>query len=164
MPTLDAAVSMVLASMQARFVGSAATPANWEINVGDELVAELDGFRDICCPGYGAVLVTGGAMEPDTSQRYTNSLYQRVTVALTVLRCAPTIGDDGRSPTAAQQAAYSSQLFDDVERMMRTVYDVAQYQWITPEDISEPQWAPVPPEGGCGGAAVTFEMAVISDC
>lgn len=163
MPSLDTATQAILASMQARFVTSAATPAVWQLNVGEEVVADLDAFTDTCCQGMGVVLITNGALEVGTV-RGGAGMYMRITVALTVLRCAPTVDDAGRSPTEAEHQAYTSQVLDDVERMLATVKDVAQYEWVTEDDISDPEWTAVPVEGGCGGAAVVFEVAVIGAC
>jgi hypothetical protein len=164
MTTLATAAEDILASMQGQFTTSTAVPANWKLVVGQELVADADFFTDQCCQGLGAVLITGGQLEVGTTQHIGGSLYTRMSVALTVFRCAPTIDDEGRAPTAAEELAFSRRVLDDIERMLRTVWDVAQYNWITEQDISDPEYAAVPVEGGCGGAVVTFEFAVIGDC
>ena len=164
MPSLDTAAGMVLAEMQNAFVTSTKTPETWQLTIGEEVAADLDAFLDFCCKGLGVVLVSGGGMEVGTSQQQDGTLYQRMTVAMMVFRCAPTIDDAGRSPTPAEHRAFTAMVLDDVERMMHAVWAVASFDWITEQDISDPEWQAIPVEGGCGGALVAFEMAVIGDC
>lgn len=164
MPSIATAVDMVHAAFQAAFVTSAWTPQQWAIVTGQEVAADLDAFNDACCKGYGATLVPTGGLEVGTSQQYGGSLYTKVTISLMVFRCAPTIGDDLRSPTEAEHLAFTHKVLDDAERMLGVVWAVAQFPWITEQDISDPVWNAMPVDGGCGGGVVTFEMAVIADC
>ena len=48
--------------------------------------------------------------------------------------------------------------------MLGAVKDISEYSWITEEDISDPEWSPIVVDGGCGGSAVVFTMAVIGAC
>lgn len=164
MPTLNTTAGMILASLQAAFVGSTAVPATWQVVVGSEVVADVDTYKDWCCPGMGVVLISAVDLEPGTSRLQGGSLYLRMTVSLLVFRCAPAIDDAGHAPTPAQHAAYASRVLDDTERLMRATWDISAYDWLTEEDFSDPQWAAIPVDGGCGGGGVTFEMAVIGDC
>lgn len=165
MPTIASAVASVHAAFQAAFITSAAVPATYQLLVGQEVVMDVDAFTDLCCSGLASTMVTGGRMEPGVVDTFDGGpLYSRIDIALTVLRCAPTIGDDLRSPTVAEHAAYANLVLDDMERMLNAAGAVAQLEWLSPGDMSNPEWAPIEAEGGCGGGAVLFTMAVIGDC
>lgn len=165
MPTIATAAEAVLSAAQALFSGASDEPAQWQLVTGLEMAADLDVYTDGTCAGLGFVIVTGGNLEIGTSQQYGGQLYSRLTVSVGVLRCAPTINDNLTSPTPAQHLAYSRQVLADVERLLQVAWSVAQFSWITEEDITpEPGWEPVETEGGSGGSMVTFEMAVIGDC
>lgn len=164
MPTLATAADMVLDAFKAAFATSPNTIKNWQLTVGDEAVQDIDAFTDQCCQGLGIVLIPTGTMEPGTSQKHGGSLYLTMTVHLIVLRCAPVMGDDLRSPTAAEHVTYTNRVLDDFERMMRAVWTISQFDWITEEDISDPEWDAIPVAGGCGGGTVMFRMAVIGEC
>jgi hypothetical protein len=164
MPTLASAASQVLAQLQASFVTSAAVPAQWQLIVGQEMAQDVDAFTDACCSGLGFALISNIALENGTQQLEDGSLYTRMTVVFGVLRCSPTIDDHLRSPMPAEHAAYAALVLDDAERILKAVWDVAGLPWVTEGDVSAPVWSAVPQEGGCGGGAATFEVAVIGDC
>jgi len=155
---------MVLTELQTAFLTSVKPPAIWQLTVGQEMAADIDAFQDAGCAGLGFVMIPEGALEPGTSQMRGGSKYMRQTIVIGVLRCAPTIGDDLRSPTSAEHSAYANLVLDDQERLYDTVLAVSDFGWITEEDISDPTWQAIPVEGGIGGGMITFEMAVISDC
>jgi len=163
MPTIATAVEMVLTAFQNAFVGSSQVPATFQVTVGQEVAADVDAFTDACCQGLAVLMVTEGGLEPGTI-RHDGGLYSKVTLDFLVFRCAPTIGDNLRTPTAAEHLAYSRIVLDDMQRMMRGAKAVHDFAWITEEDISDPTWQAIPVDGGCGGGVVSFEMAVIEDC
>lgn len=158
------AAEMVLAAFQNAFAGSAHVPAIFQVTVGQEIAADIDAFTDACCQGLAVLMVTEGALEPGTVRDGDGVLYSKITVDFLVFRCAPTIGDDLRTPTPAEHLAYSRIVLDDMERMMRGAQAVHDFPWITEEDVSDPTWQAIPVDGGCGGGAVSFEMAVIGNC
>lgn len=164
MPVLSTVADMVLAEFQKAFVASPWTPERWQITVGEEVAADIDAFTDQCCKGLGVVLISDGAMEVRTSQQQDGSLYMRITIHLMVFRCAPVMGNDGRVPKPEEHLLYTRKVLDDAERMMRAVWGVSEFDWITEQDISDPTWQAIPVDGGCGGGVVSFEMAVIGDC
>lgn len=159
------AVDLVAAEMQALFLAAPNPPEVWKVTVGQDMAADLDAYTDACCQGLAFMIVTDGTLELGTTQHPGGSRYTRLNFGIGVMRCAPTIGDDLRSPTAAEELAYTRQVLDDGELLLETVRRVAQFDWITEGDITaEPPWSAIPTEGGCGGGMVVFEMAVISDC
>lgn len=159
------AAEMVKTEMQALFLASPEPPEVWKLTVGQEMAADLDAFNDSCCRGLGFVIVTSGGLELGTTQHSGGSRYTRLQIGIGVMRCAPTIGDDLRSPTEAEEGAYSYRALDDGELLLETVRRVAQFPWVTEEDITpDPRWEAIPTEGGCGGGMVVFELAVVSDC
>jgi hypothetical protein len=164
MPSLYTADTMVMVELQALFATSVKPPASWQLVVGTEMVADVDAFRDDVCAGLGFLLIASGGLELGTSQQAGGSLYMRQALVAGVLRCAPTIGDDLRSPTPAEQAAYAQLVLDDKERLLQLGWAVSQFDWITEQDVSDPAWEAIPVDGGAGGGAVSFEMAVIGDC
>jgi hypothetical protein len=159
------AVDMVLAEMQGLFLAAPDPPEVWKKSVGQDMAASLDAYADDCCRGLGFLIATSGNLELRTTQHSGGSRYTRLQIGIGVMRCAPTIGDDLRSPTAAEEDAYQRRVLDDGELLLETVRRVAEFDWITEEDITpDPGWDAIPTEGGCGGGLVAFEMAVISDC
>jgi hypothetical protein len=159
------AVDLVFAEMQGLFLAAPNPPQVWKKTVGQEMAANLDIYTDECCQGLAFLIVTSGALEIGTTQHPGGPRYTRLQFGIGVMRCAPTIGDDLRSPSAAEEGAYTNQVLDDGELLLETVRRASTLPWITEGDISpEPQWNAIPVEGGCGGGMVIFEMAVISDC
>lgn len=165
MPTIAAAAEAVFTAVQAQFTGDSDDPTRWQLVTDLEMAADLDVYNDSACAGLGFVIVTGGNLEINTSQQYGGQLYSRLQVAAGVLRCAPALSDNLTSPTPAQHLAYTRQVLADVERLLQSVWAVAQFSWITEEDITpEPAWTPIETSGGSGGSLVAFELAVIGDC
>lgn len=164
MPTISNAVQMVMTEFQKAFVGSANVPATFQITVGQEVAADVDAFADACCKGLAVLMIAEGGLEVDAVRYAGGALYSKVTIDFLVFRCAPTINDELRSPTPAEHLAFSQIVLDDMERMMRAAQAVHDFPWISEQDISDPQWSAIPVDGGCGGGALTFEMAVIGDC
>lgn len=164
MATLAAAAEAVHSALKAAFVSAANPPELWQLTMGEEVVADANQFADACCKGLGVTLVPQAAMEVRTSQQDGGSLYMRMTVTLLVFRCAPMLNDAGRVPTEADHLTFTRTVLDDIQRMLQTVWAVSEFDWITEQDISDPEAVAIPVDGGCGGSMVTFEMAVIGDC
>lgn len=164
MPTPYEVAEMVLAELQGAFVTSAHPPAAWQLVVGQEMAADLDAFSDGAGCGLGFVMVPAARLEPGAQQSPGGALFTRQSLVLGVLRCAPTIGDDLRSPTAAEQAAFAKVVLDDQVRLLAAVLAASEFDWVTEGDVSETPWEAIPVEGGVGGGAVTVELAIIGDC
>lgn len=164
MPSTSTTAEMIFASLQSAFATSTAVPGQWQLTVGEEAVADMDASTDGVCPGLGVVLIPSAALEVGTSQASGGTLYMKMTVAMMIFRCAPRVDNAGMSPTPADHLAFTRRVLDDMERMLRAVWLVAEYDWITEGDISDPVWSAIPVDGGVGGGVVQFEVASITDC
>lgn len=76
-----------------------------------------------------------------------------VVIEVTILRCTPTINDQGIAPRPRKISESGLRMYDD----MNTILSAIQSR---PEVVLVGNWTPSGPQGGCVGGAWTFTMRV----
>jgi hypothetical protein len=79
--------------------------------------------------------------------------YLIATVAIGLIRCAASISDSGKSPSAGRLTADGYQQLDDMTAIERVIL-------CDPRTLNVQSWNPLGPEGGCVGGEWTFTIAL----
>jgi hypothetical protein len=119
---------------------------------------------DSCDPGYAWVRVVSEELIELPNVRCLDASRGpwRVTLELGVMRCVPTMDDQGRLPTCAQHEAVAKKILEDKHRMRRAV---ACCEWAPRDRYKDPArvtllpWQPIPgPEGLCSGGTMQVQV------
>lgn len=80
-------------------------------------------------------------------------------IAIVALRCAPTVDNQGRSPSAEAISESSAMIYADATAVMRAALCWAEEQRMNLDVVVRDQvW--VGPSGGCGGTSTTLTVEV----
>lgn len=151
--------------MQAQFATSTHYPARWELNIGEGVAESADAYTDYCCAGLAFVAIGETVPEPGSENRGNGGpLYDRMDIGFGVLRCAPTLSDQGIAPSVADKDAFAAIVLDDRDRLMRTMRAVYALPGMSEGDITDVAWNPIEQSGACGGGVVTLTIATIESC
>lgn len=155
-----AAVQQVLGAVQAAYVGRPDEPKTVTVYAGPPEALPADS----CKGGALFIAVSQIAPEPGTVQSGAPQIAAGMQLVVGVLRCAPSMDKQGRPPEPDQHLAAADQVLSDAEVMLEAIITLASGPEFSAGDLTDVAWAPIIPDGGVGGGAVSMLLGVTVTC